>query len=167
MDWKDIYTLPLTTVYDASWKTSQYKLLYRIIPTNKYIYRCKIKESNLCDFCHCNIETIEHLFWVFATVPNLWNQLVNFIRTKVTSFTLKKHIVIFGILPHTIQNSWLNYLFILMQYFIFNMKCRGIRPLYSTFKHVLKIKLEIDKEIALANDTLNSNNLKWINFFNE
>jgi len=54
-----------------------------------------------------------------------------------------------------------------MQYFIFNMKCRGIRPLYSTFKHVLKMKLEIDKEIALANDTLNSNNLKWINFFNE
>ena len=137
VNWKDIYTLPLTTVYDASWKTSQYKFLYRIIPTNKYLYRCKIEESSVCGFCHCHIETIEYSFWECATIQNLWNQLENFITTKVTCFTLKKHIVIVGILPHTVQNSWLNYLNILMKYFIFNMKCRGIRPLYSTFKNVL------------------------------
>jgi len=131
------------------------------------IYMCKIKESSVCGFCHCHIETIEHLFWECATVQNLWNQLENFIKTKVTRFTLKKHIVSVGILPHTIQNSWLNYLNILMKYFIFNIKCRGIRPLYSTFKNVSKMKLEIEKEIALTNDTLDSHNLKWTQFFNE
>jgi len=47
------------------------------------------------------------------------------------------------------------------------MKCRGIRPLFSTFKHVFKMKLEIDKEIALTNDTLDSHTLKWTTFFNE
>ena len=32
VNWKDIYTLPLKTV--------NYKFLNRIIPTNKYLYRC-------------------------------------------------------------------------------------------------------------------------------
>ena len=77
MNWKDIYTSPLTTVYDASLKTSQYKFLNIIIPTNKYLYRCKIKEyrNNRTLILEC------------ATVQNLWNQLENFIKTKVTSFT--------------------------------------------------------------------------------
>jgi len=35
----------------------------------------------------------------------------------------------------------------------------GIHPLYSTFKNVFKMKLEIDKEIALTNDTLDSHNI--------
>jgi len=39
--------------------------------------------------------------------------------------------------------------------------------LYSTFKNVFKMKLEIDKEIALTNDTLDSHNLKWTTFLNE
>jgi len=44
----------------------------------------------------------------------------------------------------------------------------GIHPLYSTFKNVFKMKLEIDKEIiALTNDTLDSHNLKWTTLFNE
>ena len=47
------------------------------------------------------------------------------------------------------------------------MKCRGIHPLYSTFKNVFKMKLEIDKEIALTNDALDSHTLKWTNLFNE
>jgi len=53
-----------------------------------------------------------------------------------------------------------------MKYLIFNMKCRDVRPLYSTFKHVFKMKLETDKEIALTNDTLDSHTLKWTKFFN-
>jgi len=39
--------------------------------------------------------------------------------------------------------------------------------LYSTFKNVFKMKLEIDKEIALTNDTLDSHNLKWTKLFNK
>jgi hypothetical protein len=37
----------------------QYKLLHRTIPTNTFLYTCRLVETDLCAFCG---ETIMHLF---------------------------------------------------------------------------------------------------------
>ena len=40
-----------------------YRVISRIITTNKLLYAIKISSSNLCTFCKQEIETIAHLFW--------------------------------------------------------------------------------------------------------
>ena len=41
----------------------QFKLLHRIIPTNSFLHKIKLKNTNLCTFCKIHDETIEHLFF--------------------------------------------------------------------------------------------------------
>ena len=41
----------------------QYRYLNRIVPTNKFLSKCQIVSSSLCDFCNMEIETMHHLFW--------------------------------------------------------------------------------------------------------
>ena len=41
----------------------QFKLLHRIIPNNSFLYKIKLKNTNLCTFCKIHNETIEHLFF--------------------------------------------------------------------------------------------------------
>ena len=90
--------------------------------------------SNLCEVCQCNIETIEHLFWECATVQNLARI---FYPIKVRYLQ-----------PVKIQNTVINNIIVLMKYFIFNMKCRLVYLTFDIFQKMLKMKVDIEKEIA-------------------
>ncbi|KAH3792602.1 hypothetical protein DPMN_146099 [Dreissena polymorpha] len=66
--------MPYRTI-ESTLRNVQYKYIHRIIATNKYLFKCKLSNSNLCDFCSENIETIEHLFWECKHIQPIWNQL--------------------------------------------------------------------------------------------
>jgi len=51
-----------------------------------------------------------------------------------------------------------------MKYFIFNMKCRSVYPTFDIFKKMPKMKLDMEKEIAVMNDKIGTNRLNWTNF---
>ena len=74
--WKSIYIIPWKTITDTALRSFQYKVLNRIITTNKYLFKCKLNSSNLCDFCVSHIETIEHLFRECPTIQHIWSQLL-------------------------------------------------------------------------------------------
>ena len=58
----------------------QYKILLRIIPTNKYLKVCNIIDNGSCYFCHSEVETIEHLFYLCPIVKELWVNLAENMR---------------------------------------------------------------------------------------
>ena len=62
INWNKIYTNRLQAIKDIRLQNFQYKCLMRIIPTNKYLLKCKIGETALCEFCTMEMETINHLF---------------------------------------------------------------------------------------------------------
>ena len=69
----------------------------------------EIELSNmLCEFCQCNIETIEHLFWECAIVQYLWNRLEHVIQSKSGIFEQENSI--FCLQPVKIQNTPINYI---------------------------------------------------------
>ena len=41
--WKQVYTMPFITTIDTRLRNFQYKYINRIIPTNKYLMKCKLK----------------------------------------------------------------------------------------------------------------------------
>lgn len=63
LQWNKIYVLPIKCTIDTLLREFQYKFLKRIIPTNTFLFKCKIANSRLCDFCLSDIETVKHLFW--------------------------------------------------------------------------------------------------------
>ncbi|KAH3717806.1 hypothetical protein DPMN_060602 [Dreissena polymorpha] len=74
--------MPYKATIESTLRNFQYKYIHRIIATNKYLFKCKLSNSNLCDFCSENIETIEHLFWECKHIQPIWNQLVSFLEQQ-------------------------------------------------------------------------------------
>ncbi|KAH3696579.1 hypothetical protein DPMN_084055 [Dreissena polymorpha] len=136
--------MPYKATIESTLRNFQYKYIHRIIATNKYLFKCKLSNSNLCDFCSENIETIEHLFGECKHIQPIWNQLISFLEQHQLNVKLSFLNVSFGI----------NSMVILMKYFILNMKYKKQVPNFNCFVHSLKLKIQIEKEIALSNDTL-------------
>ena len=73
--WEHFYSVNFQSTIDSKLRSFQYKLLHRAIPTNKYLFQCKIKDSDLCYFCHETTESLEHLFWFCPKVRKFWNDV--------------------------------------------------------------------------------------------
>jgi len=155
--------MPYKATIESTLRNFQYKYVHRIIATNKYLFKCKLSNSNLCDFCGENIETIEHLFWECKHIQPIWNQLASFLEQQQLNVKLSFLSVSFGInsLKSIHGNNIVNFILILMKYFIFHMKYRKQIPNFNCFIHSLKLKIQIEKEIALSNDTLQIFEQKW------
>ena len=67
---------------------------------------------------------------------------------------------IFGIFRHK-NKSVVNFLIILLKFFIFNMKCRNILPTFNAFIQYLKLRIKIEAQIAVSHDKYESHIQKW------
>jgi len=63
INWENTYKNIISSTIDTTLRSFQYKIVIRIIPTNKMLFKFQYVSSSLCTFCNANIETIEHLFW--------------------------------------------------------------------------------------------------------
>ena len=82
-----IYSNVFTSTIDK--KYSHCKYLFRIIPTNKRLLTQNITNSNLCDFCTMDIETIQHLFWECNLFQIYQNNFHNFISNTNTRIQIQ------------------------------------------------------------------------------
>ena len=58
------------------------KLLHKIIPANDFLYKIKIKDLELCDFCQDKSETLLNLFWSCKYAQNSWIAIENWLHEK-------------------------------------------------------------------------------------
>ena len=61
----------------------QYKMLHKRIVTNKKLYEMGMAITSNCPYCGTENETVEHAFVTCHTVKIFWNEVENWLRTKV------------------------------------------------------------------------------------
>ena len=61
--WKKHYQIPFHVTRDTKLQWLQYRINYRILATNSYLFKIKYINSDTCSFCNIETETITHLFW--------------------------------------------------------------------------------------------------------
>ena len=64
---------------DTTLRCFQYRISHRILATNGYLFKIKIKDSKLCTFCNIEPESSIHLFVECEHVENVWHMLENWI----------------------------------------------------------------------------------------
>ena len=96
----NIYTSRLQATKDVRLQNFQYKCLMRNIPTNKYLLKCKIKETALCEFCSMEIETV-NLFFGNVTLQHFWTNLTMFLLRHNITINFSLRYVTFGITERT------------------------------------------------------------------
>ena len=80
--WKHIFSQPLIETDDSKLQTLQFRINHRILYTNTFLMKIKIKESEQCTFCHSARETLIHVLWECPYTQTLWTHLINTISYK-------------------------------------------------------------------------------------
>jgi hypothetical protein len=97
----------------------KYRIIHRILGTNTFLYKIKVKDCNLCTFCKEEPETIEHLLWGCHKVSDLWHELNRWIfEMTYIEIPLNLEMVMFDLL-HPYDANLIKNKIILLTNFIF------------------------------------------------
>ena len=158
------HTTSLKATKDIKLQNFNYKFLMRIIPTNKFLLKCNIGHTALCEFCSMEIETLNHLFWECIHVQHFWTNLSVFLQEYniiIIQFNLRN--VMLGITEGTniTEIQIKNFIILLGKYFIFKTKYQKQYPTLIRFKSHLCQRIQIEKQIYFMKDRLAQFNNKW------
>ena len=162
--WKLVYTTYIRSTISSKLRNFQYKFLTRIIPTNKWLYKCKLVSSSLCDFCNMYTDSLNHLFWECHVIQQFWRDLQIFLATKHINIDFSYEMISFGILDKIHSCYSKNFIIFSAKYFIFINKCYKTTPQITNYKQYLYNQINVEKQIAMNRDKLVSHEQKW-NFF--
>ena len=81
--WRALFKGSLKIVTDNYLRWFQYKILYNILDTNDYLFKIKVSDTNLCRMCKEYPETTVHLFVQCPQVISLWNNIVQWIKSRL------------------------------------------------------------------------------------
>ena len=145
MEWTKIYSFPFVTI-ETKLGEFQYKLLNDIIFTNEKLFRFKMINSPLCNFCKKEVESLEHLFYYCKCTEAFWQAFIPWLRKQnICVETITLTTILFGEFRESEDNIILNHL-ILMAKFFFIYKCKlNMEP--SLTKPRLKFLYDIERQI--------------------
>ena len=160
--WEVAYQMAHRCTIDMKFRNFQYKYLMRIVPNNKYLFKCKLPPTVLCDFCAMQEETNAHLFWECSYVQEYWSKIQKFLKDNNLEIELTYYRISFGILDkNNIKTSMINFIILIAKYWIFASKYKMQRPSSEGFLKVLHERKETEHYIALTKDKLEHHNQKW------
>ena len=148
-EWSEYFMITKKSCRDAYLRTFQYKFLHRIIATNTFLYKIKLKDTKLCTFCKLGEETIEHLFFECPITFQLWQSFSNIVKLFFVNFDLNKENVFLGC-KH--ESLLLNLLIIITKNYIYKCKLNETKPNMIELKNKIKKYQFLENHIAKKND---------------
>ena len=148
LDWKKIFNICHKTTIDTKLKWFQMRLLYRILPTNRFLFLRKIKTSANCDLCQNNVETIEHMLFDCDVIKLFWQNIVDKFISKLphaNSLNLSKQLVIFGSKKHVTTDKPFDIFILCAKYYIYSCKFQNAIPNADIFLKRFKFRYRVEK----------------------
>lgn len=169
LNWKIIYSIPAKSCSNTKLHWFQYRILHRILATNDFLFKIKIRKDNQCSFCQRFPETLEHLFWNCEFISEFWQKIENWINEK-SEFVVAiiMYNAIFGITFNQDFNKPINYIIILTKYYIYKCRINNKQLNFAVWKNEVKNSFLLNKTIAIKNncfENFSKHWAKWINLF--
>ena len=121
-----IFELPYKTSKESKYNWLQFHTFHRLIPTNKYLKKLKLTDSNLCTFCKLEAETIEHLFVDCPYVKEIWDAVEDMLLDRFNiPIALNKTNVLFGKFITCNTYKVENLLILILKQYIFTCKYKS------------------------------------------
>ena len=160
-----IFQIPFKINKDSMLQWFQTRINHRILGTNCLLKKMKIKDTNLCSYCHKEPETLIHLFFDCPVVKSFWRNLETFINSKCFDIrlTLSAKTAIFGCKTYC---DVLNTILIMAKYYIFKNKEKSQSLHIDIFKKYIVKRYQTEKYIAVKNMNNEAFNKNWVLFLN-
>ena len=147
VQWTKIFTKIHRTTQDTKLKWFEYKILYRLVPTNRYLCQRNLKDTSICNLCNGAEQTIQHLFWSCDIVHTFWLRIQNEVHDSgnFRDQVFHEELVIFGKKEGIKTDKILDLIILAGKYYIFMCKTQDTLPMWNQFKPYMKRRLEIEK----------------------
>ena len=157
-DWKRAFQSTKICTKSTKLIIFQFKFLHRRLPTNSFLYKINVKDSDRCSFCEKETETLLHRFWHCNQTTRFWESFFKWLQTSLCTQKGNKldMTIALGLKPDT-SNAKLqiNFSCLMSRYCIWVCKLKNEIPNLSHFLHLMNKSYEIEK-----NDP-NSSSEKW------
>ena len=80
VDWNAVYLMPYKCTIDVKSQYFQYRFIHRILPTNDFLCKIGIVESDKCTFCSLEKESIKHLMWSCDKISEFWKEVIKWLK---------------------------------------------------------------------------------------
>ena len=88
---------------DNKLREFQFKILYRILNTNSFLFRIKLRNDSNCSFCKRHPETIKHLFTECEITKIIFNECYRWLSQFIPNFSLSDYEIICGYKGNTVN----------------------------------------------------------------
>ena len=114
----------------------QFRTLHRRFFTNNILFKMRIKDSPLCNFCNEHEDSNEHMLIECDKVKSLWLEVERWIsEIGVVNYLINDRIIILGEFQ---KAHWVNAVILLTKKTIFNARVNNTNPTMESIKNQVK-----------------------------
>ena len=149
MTWRRVFYLCFNTILDNKIIWFQYKLLYRILGTNKLLHQIGRSKDNVCRICKSDTKTLVHLFVTCETVRQLWTDLNNWVGLSLNKGLSQAPLDI--LLGYVMTDNLFlptNTLILATKYYIFTCAVKQKVPVFNILR--MKLKRRYQEQLSLS-----------------
>ena len=164
IQWSKVFIQATRTTSDPKLKWFQIRMLYRIIPTNRFLHIRKIKDNPNCTFGCNEEETIVHLFYTCSKVYQFWNEVLDWVKNNCTNcdtLSFSEQLIIFGTKKNVITDKVIDLLIITGKWHIYKCKLQDREPRLDIFKQQFKERHIIEKSRYITRSAEDIFNNVW------
>ena len=155
IDWLEVYRLNRELI-SVAYQTLQYKILTKIVITNRLLYQLRIVETSKCDRCRESVDTIMHRFWSCPIVKLFWTE----VRLYLQNIGVIQNISVFNpkmVILGNIESPIVNHVLIIVK----SMIARKYPLSVKLFSALLKRDMEKERYIATKQCEIRDYDRKW------
>ena len=114
----------------------QFRTLHRRFFTNNILYKMRIKDSPVCNFCATNEDSIEHMLIECEIVQSLWHEIEEWIAfIGVVNYSIENSVIVLGELQ---KSFWINAIILITKKTIFNARINDTIPKFESIQTQVK-----------------------------
>ena len=148
LNWTKIFRICNKSTIDTKLRWFQYRLIYRILPTNRFLHVRRLKNNELCELCNIHVETIEHMLYECPSVLLFWQNLFQKFVQKlphVTQLRPSKELILFGVKEGTVTDKPIDLFFLLAKFYVYGCRFTHSVPNADIFIKRFEYRYIIEK----------------------
>jgi exonuclease III len=149
----DIFRTIYTCTVDTKLQNFQYKLLHRILPTKSLLFKMKVKDNELCNFCLQCKDSLAHVYYECEVSQAFWIDVFNLINSVIETEHVingSQETVILGYLGSETWAVIVNFIILFAKYLLHCCYWTDKKPRFGNMISKLKYYRSIELEIALT-----------------
>ena len=132
--------------------------MHRIIYFNDKLLLFNIANTNKCDFCNDETDSIEHRFWQCRITNELWSEIMQWYN-QLANTNMKCTYAL--VISNNSNFILLDFIILSTKYYIYKCFIAKSRPTLENLVNEIKYFENIEKDIAIRRKKIETHKTKW------